>query len=79
VLQPNVIEYGCDIWIQKWVCVDSLNTITFGDSASKSGVQYFEKMHGLGPLNGSDSKGEETTQIDENTLKEHIQYEKAAQ
>ena len=25
VLQPNVIEYGCDIWVQKWICVESLN------------------------------------------------------
>ena len=31
VLQPNVIEYGNDIWIQKWVCVDSLNTASLGE------------------------------------------------
>jgi hypothetical protein len=28
VLQPNVIELGGEIWIQKWICVENLNTVT---------------------------------------------------
>jgi len=46
VLQPNVIEYGNDIWICKWVCVDSLNTVNVTEQA-KVGVQYYEKVNGL--------------------------------
>ena len=46
VLQPNVIEYGRDIWISKWICVDNLNTICIGET-SKANVQYYEKVNGL--------------------------------
>ncbi|CDW75976.1 transcriptional repressor protein yy1-like [Stylonychia lemnae] len=89
VLQPNVIEYGNDIWICKWVCVDSLNTVNIGEQA-KVGVQYYEKVNGLSsfPINETIVKeGQEQAnktlinqhQQDEMTLQEHIQYEKAAQ
>jgi hypothetical protein len=27
VLQPNIIDSGGEIWIQKWICVDNLNTV----------------------------------------------------
>lgn len=47
VLQPNVLEYGNDIWLQKWICVDNLNTVTVPTEAPKVNVQYFEKVNGL--------------------------------
>jgi hypothetical protein len=28
VLQPNVIEFGSVIWIQKWVCVENLDKVS---------------------------------------------------
>lgn len=36
VLQPNVIEHGSVIWIQKWVCVENL------DKVSLNGVPILE-------------------------------------
>lgn len=27
VLQPNIIDSGGEIWIQKWICVENLNTV----------------------------------------------------
>ena len=50
VLQPNVIEYGREIWIQKWICIDSLNTINLGDNQSKSSAQYYERANGLSAI-----------------------------
>lgn len=47
VLQPNVIEYGREIWIQKWICIDSLNTINYGDNPSKQSMHYYERVNGL--------------------------------
>ena len=45
VLQSNVVEYGCDIWVPKWVCLD---TLTINVTAEKTtGVQYYEKVTGL--------------------------------
>lgn len=42
VLQPNVIEYGQDIWIQKWICVDNINPINLGEPSK----QFYEKVNG---------------------------------
>eukprot|EP00347_Sterkiella_histriomuscorum_P019569 403341134 len=92
VLQPNVIEYGNDIWIQKWICVDNLNTVTIAAEPPKVNVQYYEKVNGLSSFpivealtRDVTDKTEQEKQVpaqpqqEEITLQEHIQYEKAAQ
>lgn len=47
MLQANVIEYGNDIWLQKWICVENLNTVTVPAEPPKANVQYYEKVNGL--------------------------------
>ena len=69
VLQPNVIEYGREIWIQKWICMDSLNTINLGDNQNKGSAQYYERVNGLSSVtyieqpNGSTGTGGENKDL----------------
>ena len=85
-MQANVIEYGCDIWIPKWVCVDSLSTVALPNEPAKSVPQYYEKVTGLSqfPLLPEAAMKEDNedpamiAKIDEITLQEHLQYEQAA-
>lgn len=48
VLQSNVIEYGCDIWISKWMCVDNLNTANLNANVDikQGGIQIYERVSG---------------------------------
>ena len=43
VLQPNVVEYGCDIWIQKWICVDNVNSLNQAD-LNRPVQQLYERV-----------------------------------
>jgi hypothetical protein len=37
VLQPNVIELGSEIWIQKWICVENLDTVSLHGTVINQG------------------------------------------
>ena len=43
ILQPNVIDQGGEIWIQKWVCVENLTTVNVPATTTES-------YSGLSPL-----------------------------